>query len=124
MYYSVENRSPYLDRALVEFCYRIPTRHLIRDGFGKAILRDAVRDVVPAAVVDQSQKIGFNLSVVELLDARDSRVRADVLADSPVWDIVRRDAVAPLLDRSTLTNSESKFLFSVLGCKMFLEDFG
>jgi len=124
MYWSVENRSPYLDRSLVELCYRIPTRHLIRDGFGKAILRDAVRDLVPPHVLDEPRKIGFNLSVTELLDAGDPDVRAAVLDDSPIWRIVRRDAIAPLLDRTDLTNSESKFLFSVLGCKMFLEELG
>ena len=27
MYYSIENRSPYLDRELFEFCYRVPSKH-------------------------------------------------------------------------------------------------
>lgn len=121
MYYSVENRSPYLDRSLVELCYRIPTRHLVRGGFGKAILRDAVRDLLPSAIVDNPRKVGFNASIHEFLDTRDEEVRRDVLSDSPVWEIVRRDAVADLLDRSALANSESKFLFGVLNCKLFLE---
>jgi asparagine synthase (glutamine-hydrolysing) len=123
MYYSVENRSPYLDRSLVEFCSTIPTAHLIRDGFAKALLRDAVRDVVPSAIVDNPRKVGFNLTVTEVLDGRDPSVRAAVLADGPVWGIVRREAVAALLDRRCLTNSESKFLFSVVSAKMFLDQF-
>jgi asparagine synthase (glutamine-hydrolysing) len=121
MYFSVENRSPYLDRSLVEFCYRIPSSHLIRGGLAKAVLRDAVRDLLPPAIVDNPRKVGFNASILEYLDAGDPDVRREVLGDSPVWDIVRRDAVAPLLDRRELSNSESKFLFNVINCKLFLE---
>src|SRR5258706_11339710 len=37
MYYSVENRSPFLDRDLFEFANSIPSRHLIRDGRAKSV---------------------------------------------------------------------------------------
>ena len=121
MSFSIENRSPYLDRDLFEFCGTIPTRHLMRDGFAKAILRDAVRDLLPLEIVENRRKIGFNASVLSLLDTSDPAVRAEVLADSPVYDIVRRDAVASLLDAPALDNARSKFLFSVLNVKMFLE---
>ena len=47
MHYSLENRSPFLDRHLVEFMAKVPTRHLIRDGYNKKILRDAVAGIVP-----------------------------------------------------------------------------
>jgi asparagine synthase (glutamine-hydrolysing) len=121
MYFSIENRSPYLDRSLVEFCYRIPSRHLIRHGLAKAVLRDTVRDLLPTAIVDNPRKVGFNASILEYLDTADPDTRRLVLGDSPVWDVVRRDAVASMIDRRALSNSESKFLFNVLNCKMFLE---
>ena len=35
MMYSIENRSPFLDRKLAEFCYSIPTNLLIDNGYGK-----------------------------------------------------------------------------------------
>src|SRR5713226_634140 len=37
MYFSIENRSPFLDRGLFEWCQSIPTRHLIRDGRAKSV---------------------------------------------------------------------------------------
>jgi len=122
MYHSVENRSPFLDRALFDFSLRIPVRHLVRDGMAKAVLREAMRGIVPDMILDNRRKVGFNAPVLDFLDVRDSAVRAQVLADSPVWDFVRRDAVAQLLDGRSLGNSESKFLFNILCCKMFLED--
>jgi asparagine synthase (glutamine-hydrolysing) len=122
MYFSIENRSPFLDRRLFEFCYAIPDRHLIRDGFNKVVLRDAVRGVAPQCVLDKRQKVGFNAPVHAFLDPEDPAVRTELLADSPVFEVMRRDKVAALLDRRDLPNSESKFLFYFVNAKLFLEE--
>ncbi|HVN59791.1 MAG TPA: asparagine synthase (glutamine-hydrolyzing) [Gaiellaceae bacterium] len=123
MYFSVENRSPYLDRAMTEFAYRIPTRHLVRDGAAKAVLRDAVRGIAPDHVLDSRRKVGFNAPIESLLDGSDPSVRKALLGDSPVYELVRREAVEQLLDACELPNSRSKFLFNVLSAKFFLEEF-
>ena len=123
MYYSVENRSPFLDRALFEFCNTIPSRHLIRDGRAKAVLRDAMRGIVPDAVLDNRRKVGFNAPIYGFLDVRDPEVRAYLLDDSPVFDHVRRDKIEALIAKPDLPNSQSKFLFYFLNSKMFLEEF-
>ncbi len=121
MYYSIENRSPFLDRELFEFCYRIPNPHLIRDGFNKAVLRDAVRDLAPGCVIGKREKVGFNAPVEAFLDLDDPNVRATLLAESPVFDIIRRDRIEGLLASRGLPNSESKFLFYFVNTKLFLE---
>lgn len=124
MYYSVENRSPFLDRGLFELCAAIPTRHLIRDGAAKAVLRDAMRGIVPDRVLDNRRKVGFNAPILDLLDVRDPATRAWLLDDSPVFEEVRRDRIAALLEQPSLSNSHSKFLFNFVNIKMFLEEFG
>jgi asparagine synthase (glutamine-hydrolysing) len=124
MYYSIENRSPYLDRALFDFCFTIPTRHLIRGGLAKAVLRDAMRGIVPPRILDNPRKVGFNAPIFSFLDVQDPAVREELLADSPIYDHVRRDWIAELVDRGELPNSESKFLFYFLSAKMFLEELG
>ncbi len=124
MYYSVENRSPFLDRDLFEFCNSIPSRHLIRDGRAKAVLRDAMAGIAPKAVMTNRRKVGFNAPIHSYLDVTDPAIRADLLGDSPVFDVVRHDKIAPLLEKRNLPNSESKFLFYFLNCKLFLEEFG
>ena len=121
MYFSIENRSPFLDRRLFETAASIPTRHLVRDGKAKAVLREAVRGIAPDAIVDERRKVGFNAPIGDLLDTQDPKVRARLLDDGPVFDIVRRDTVERLLDADTLPNSESKFLFNILGVRLFLE---
>jgi asparagine synthase (glutamine-hydrolysing) len=121
MYWSVENRSPYLDRSLAEFCYSIPTRHLIRSGLAKAPLRDAVRGLAPAQVVDNPRKVGFNAPIASFIDTRSRQVRDWLLADSPIYQIVRRECLASLLDCPAPSEHDSKFLFSFAGCKVFLD---
>ncbi|HMX94618.1 MAG TPA: asparagine synthase-related protein, partial [Elusimicrobiota bacterium] len=120
-YHSIENRSPYLDRSLFEFSLTIPTRHLIRGGRAKAVLREAVRGIAPAAVLDNPRKVGFNAPVLDLLDPRDPAVRDWVLADGPLGDYLDPDRVRALLDKDVLPNSESKMLFNIVSTKMFLE---
>lgn len=121
MYFSVENRSPFLDRNLFELCYTIPTRHLIQNGYNKSILRDAVRGIAPDCVINERRKVGFNAPVEAFLDLDDSSVRAELLADSPVFDMIKRDKIASLIEKRNLPNSESKFLFYFVNTKMFLE---
>ncbi|GFM32541.1 asparagine synthase (glutamine-hydrolyzing) [Desulfovibrio subterraneus] len=124
MAFSVENRSPFLDRALLEFCLRIPTRHLMRNGYNKAVLRDAVRGIAPDCVLDARRKVGFNGSLAEFLDLGDESVRRSLLADSPVFSLVDRKAFGDMLGSGRLSGNDSKFLFGVLSTKFFLEEFG
>jgi len=121
MYFSIENRSPFLDRDLCEFCYSIPTRYLIRDGFGKVVLRDSMRGIVPDCVLDNPRKVGFNAPIFSFLDVQDPEVRASLLDRSPIFDHVRRDKMEQIISKPDLPNSESKFLFYFLSSKLFLE---
>ena len=123
MYFSIENRSPYLDRTLFEFAFSIPTRHLIRDGFAKAVLRDAVAGIVPDRIRMNRRKVGFNASIHSFLDLADPAVQGELLAESPIYDHVRREKIAALIAKPALSEPESKFLFSFLSAKMFLEAF-
>lgn len=123
MFFSIENRSPFLDRDLFEFCYTIPTKHLIRDGAAKAILRDAMRGIVPDVVLDQRLKVGFNAPIFSFLDVHDPAVRKELLRPGPIFDIIKPEMIEELLDKEELPNSESKFLFNFLNAKIFLEEF-
>jgi asparagine synthase (glutamine-hydrolysing) len=124
MYYSVENRSPFLDRELFEFCYRIPTRHLIRDAFTKILLREAMRDIVPDVVLWNHRKVGFNAPILSYLDTKNKSVLDELLAASPIYKYVRRDAMERMLKNDNFKDSDSKFIFNFVCAKIFLEEFG
>ena len=59
MTFSLETRNPYLDVRLVEAARGLRSEDLLHDGYTKWALREAVRDVVPAEVVDRARKQGF-----------------------------------------------------------------
>jgi len=121
MHWSVENRSPFLDRELAEFANRIPNELLIRGGLPKWPLRAAVEGIVPEAVRADTRKRGFNASIDSLVDRSDPVTRDHLLADGPIFDLVRRDAIEDFLSADLTDNSFSKFLFYFVSAKLFLE---
>ncbi len=123
MYFSVENRSPFLDTGLFEASYTIPTQHLVQNGMAKAVLREAMRGIVPDAILDNRRKVGFNAPLFKFLDRTDPQVRSQVLDDGEIYDIVRRDTVETLMNCPDLENHEGLFLFAVINARIFLEEF-
>jgi asparagine synthase (glutamine-hydrolysing) len=59
MAFSVENRSPYLDYRLVEFMLSLPNDFKIRKGVSKWILRESLKDILPAEIAKRKDKQGF-----------------------------------------------------------------
>jgi asparagine synthase (glutamine-hydrolysing) len=122
MYFSMENRSPFLDRKLFEFAYSIPSPFLIQKGLAKSVLRDAMREIVPDTILDNKRKVGFNAPILELVDVNDKQTRAFLLDKSPIFDFIKRDKIENLLNQPELPNSFSKFLFYFINSKIFLEN--
>jgi len=59
MAHSIEARVPFLDHRLVEFALRLGNQHKIVGGDTKRILRRAMSDLLPSAVLNRRDKIGF-----------------------------------------------------------------
>jgi asparagine synthase (glutamine-hydrolysing) len=57
---SLEGRSPFLDHKVAEFCFALPVNYRLRNGRGKAILRDAYRGRLPKQVLAGKKK-GFEV---------------------------------------------------------------
>ena len=60
MAHSLEVRVPFLDPRYTEAMARIPVAMKVRDGIGKRVLKDALRDLLPHDVLFRS-KMGFGL---------------------------------------------------------------
>jgi asparagine synthase (glutamine-hydrolysing) len=121
MCWSVENRSPYLDRELCEFAYSIPNRHLVRDGYMKWLLRAAADGVLPDSVRLDKRKRGFNASIDSLIDRTDPDIVERLMAPGPIYDLVRRDKMEKFVRGDMTDNSFSKFLFSFVCAQAFLD---
>src|SRR5262249_18789382 len=60
MAHALEARSPFLDRALVEYVMDLPDAYKMWLGRHKIILREAFADLVPAAIMTR-RKMGFGV---------------------------------------------------------------
>jgi asparagine synthase (glutamine-hydrolysing) len=87
---SVEGREPFLDHELVELAMALPPRMKHRDGQGKHVLREAMRDTLPLEVLARPKQ-GFGSPMEEWLrgnfghDAR-AAVRGSALAERELLD--------------------------------------
>jgi asparagine synthase (glutamine-hydrolysing) len=119
---SVENRSPFLDKNLFEVIYSLPVEHLMKGCWSKALLREACRPYIANEVLSKRQKVGFNAALEDLLDVSDPFTIDFLLSESAIYDIVDRASIEDLIMKSQpWPNDISKFLFSFIGCKMFIE---
>ena len=97
---SLEARSPFLDRELIEYAARLPDRFKLDGARSKAILRDAFADLLPREI-DRRPKMGFGVplgtwfrgnlreSMRDLLLASGARYR-EMLSGRFVENLVRR----------------------------------
>jgi asparagine synthase (glutamine-hydrolysing) len=123
MFYSVENRSPYLDKNLQIFSYSIPCKHLIKNGYGKYILREAVKGYLNDQVRLDRRKKGFNASINSIIDLKDPSTLDYILNPaSELYEILDRERVRLLLSEKNQPNHFSKFIFNLLNARIFLEN--
>ena len=106
----LEVRVPFCDHRLVEYVYNTPWALKTYDGREKSLLRGATKDVLPQSVVervkspypstqDPKYPVMLQLQVKELLAQR----------DSPVFDIINRDALSKVAESDPNEAGVSRF---------------
>lgn len=60
MYFSIESRVPFLDHRLVEATISTPASQKIKKGETKFLLREALKDILPAKIINRKDKKGFS----------------------------------------------------------------
>ncbi len=92
MAFSVESRVPFLTPKLVKFMLSLPEHYILaEDGTSKAVFRQAMRGIVPDAILDRKDKIGFATPEQRWLSKLDRWVQeilgSDVAREIPVLDM-------------------------------------
>ncbi|HLO78498.1 MAG TPA: asparagine synthase (glutamine-hydrolyzing) [Magnetospirillum sp.] len=85
---SLEARLPFLDHAVVEFAWSLPTAMKIDGTTGKAVLRDVLYHYVPRQLVDRP-KMGFEVPIGRWLNGRLQGWADDLLSE----DLLRRQGL-------------------------------
>tara|TARA_B100000780_G_scaffold278832_1_gene253906 strand:+ start:264 stop:2102 length:1839 start_codon:yes stop_codon:yes gene_type:complete len=123
MFFSIENRSPYLDKELVEFSLKIPTEILIKNGYQKRLLRESSKNILLDKIRLDRQKKGFNTSINSVLDLNNKRnINKIFNKNNPINDFVDLKKFRENLDIKSIPNHYSKLLFSIITTNLFLEE--
>ena len=64
---SIENRSPFLNKELLNFTMSLPSKMYINNGYAKSLLRDAMKGILCDEVRLDRKKVGFNSSINSLV---------------------------------------------------------
>jgi asparagine synthase (glutamine-hydrolysing) len=120
---SLEARVPLLDHPLVEFAVSLPSALKLRDGTGKWIFREAIRDLVPPSVLEKPKQ-GFAVPLAGWFRGP-LRYRLDSLAadDAPVLEFAERGVVARLrAEHLSGRRDQSATLWRLLALDLWLRN--
>lgn len=78
--FGVEMRHPFSDKRLVEFCLALPATQIFQAGFTRMIMRRALKDVLPPAVLCRQKKASLSPKFLSKLHALVSKDLSDMLS--------------------------------------------
>tara|TARA_B100000965_G_C19602670_1_gene763757 strand:+ start:10301 stop:12166 length:1866 start_codon:yes stop_codon:yes gene_type:complete len=123
MFNSIENRSPYLDKKLIEYLFNIPTKFFIKNGYAKYLLRESTKNILHEKVRLDRKKVGFNLSLQSLKDYKNNNIKEYLLNNNELDFFINKKNLKRLLNKKNLNNTESKFIFSLINTQIFLKQY-
>lgn len=121
MQYSIENRSPFLSRQLFEFMNTVPAKYLMQKGYAKYILREIGKNYLPNQIRLDVKKKGFNASINSLINIQSKEFLDFVNKKSKIYNIIDKKQLLISLKNKSNENYLSKFIFSFISVKIFLE---
>lgn len=114
-----EYRYPYLDRDLVDFLFRVPRERLLQPGRRRAMMRSALRGIVPAEVLERRRKAFRSRAAISQLRAATSRV-ASILEHSyaAADGLIGQDDLPGIVLRA-LQDNEQRWTHAVVRLVLF-----
>jgi len=110
---SIEGRAPYLSRALIEYCFAVPSQFHARSGEKKSLLRAVAADLLPAHIAKRPKQ-GFRLPMSQWLrqSLRPMLLESIMLAQADGIDTAAYRAIA---ERHLAGNEDrGRLLYSIM----------
>ena len=122
---SLETRSPFLDPRVGQFAASIPVEYKLKGKKGKYILKKAVEDLLPKAILQRPKK-GFGIPIAEWLKGRLNPLVHDLLAPQRLKEqgLFNADYVQKLIkEHETGAASHHKELWTLLVFQLWWDNF-
>lgn len=103
MNFSIESRVPFLGNRMIELSERLPDRYKSSFSKGKIILREAMKDILPAEVISR-KKYGFTAPATSWFQNNKENIRQHVLKESAVYKFLDKSKVEKLFESDASEN--------------------
>lgn len=114
MAHSLEVRVPFVDHRVVDFALSVPAHLKVTSGGGKAVLKEAVRDLLPPEII-QRPKSYFSVPMHEWA-ARSLRPRlAELLSSGSLHQMFDREIVRGVSESNAPDHGTQAWALAVLG---------
>lgn len=124
MMHSIENRSPFLTKNLINLIYSLNSKDYIKNGFTKTILRNITEEFLPDKIRLDRKKIGFNSSILDVAEINYEEFISSIKSNIYLKKIINFKDLEFLKYSKSLSNSESKLIFNLINIKILTEEFG
>ncbi|MDR0933138.1 MAG: asparagine synthase (glutamine-hydrolyzing) [Victivallales bacterium] len=124
MAFSLEVRSPFLDRDVVEFAAQLPLSYKLHGSKRKHILCEAFKDILPGAIANRPKR-GFGVPIAAYLRGEWHKLAEQALFDGKLCNdgYFNRDALMKLWqEHACAKRDHSYLLWSLLIFSLFLEN--
>ena len=122
MKHSLENRSPFLNKDLMNFCMSLSSDLFINNGYAKSLLREAMDGILNNHVRLDRQKQGFNSSINSLVNLNTKKTLNFFYKNKHLNEYIDVKEFCNFIKYKKKTNNaESKFIFAIFNIALFLE---
>lgn len=122
---SLETRAPFLDARVAQFAASIPLEYKLKGNKGKYILKKAVADLLPKAILQRPKK-GFGIPIAEWLKGRLNPLLHDLLSPSHLNEqgLFNAEYIQRLItEHETGKASHHKELWTLLVFQLWFDNF-
>ncbi|MEQ8389289.1 MAG: asparagine synthase (glutamine-hydrolyzing) [Alphaproteobacteria bacterium] len=115
MAHGLESRVPFLDHPLIEFAATVPADVKFKGGHMKHMIKDAYSDVLPAALLERRDKMGFPVPLREWFSGELHDMTQDIFRSTKARgrDFINADVVLGNFDKATRFSRKTWGLLSL-----------
>ena len=122
MFFSMENRSPYLNNNLYKFMEKIKVEKFINNGYAKSLLRDSLKNIAPNHIINNYEKIGFNIAIDEIINFNSNKIRHFLLKKSKIYKYINYSMILEIFNDKRNIEKYKNFLFKLLNLKIVIDN--
>jgi asparagine synthase (glutamine-hydrolysing) len=123
MWHSVESRTPFADHLpLIENTFAIESSYKLHNGTSKSLLREAVKDLLPAPIYNRKDKMGYVTPCSRWL--YENKRKVFEMIDPSIYEYINRKKLHQTIEKLSEKTPEQEIVFKALTFSIWKQLFG